>query len=395
MSFNIALTGLNASSEQLSSISHNIANVGSTGFKSSRMVFGSLYAQSQALGVGVMGMSQNLSRDGTLQKTGGAMDLAISGGGFFITRGPSGEQSYTRNGAFGTDKDNWVTGFGEHRLQGYPVDAQGKVQEGVLGDLKIASGNLPAKATDSIGFAVNLNTNDKVPVVTPFDPASPASFNLTTSTEVRDSQGNTHQVEQFFVKTGANAWTVYYQADKAPVGTPQPLAFDTDGKLLSPAATVPISFSPPGVEPLNIAMDYTGSSQFGSPSLITTNLASGYPPGERTGVVIEADGKLYASYSNGQKQLQGQVALASFANTNGLQNQSGTRWSETGASGTALVGSPGTGTFGTLSAQALEGSNVEMTEQLVGLMEGQRNYQANSKVLSTYKELNQVLFNAI
>ena len=96
-----------------------------------------------------------------------------------------------------------------------------------------------------------------------------------------------------------------------------------------------------------------------------------------------------------QRMLQGQVVLANFANAQGLRNETGTAWSETADSGQALLGVPGVGSFGALAASTLEGSNVDLTQQLVNLMEGQRNYQANSKVLTTNKELTQVLFNAI
>jgi len=146
---------------------------------------------------------------------------------------------------------------------------------------------------------------------------------------------------------------------------------------------------------MDIDVDYTGTSQYGSDFVVTTNDASGYSAGEQTGLAIEKDGMIYATYSNGERMLQGKVVLATFANLDGLKNESGTAWSETSDSGSAMMGSPGIGSFGTLTAGALESSNVDLTQQLVKLMEGQRNYQANTKVLSTDKELTQVLFNAI
>ncbi|MCY1558351.1 Flagellar hook protein FlgE [compost metagenome] len=112
-------------------------------------------------------------------------------------------------------------------------------------------------------------------------------------------------------------------------------------------------------------------------------------------MVVEKDGRVFVNYSNGQRLLQGQVVLANFANAGGLANESGTAWSETSESGTPLIGVAGIGAFGALSAGSLENSNVDLTQQLVSLMEGQRNYQANTKVLTTDKELTQVLFSAI
>ncbi|MCY1273146.1 Flagellar hook protein FlgE [compost metagenome] len=395
MSFNIALTGLTAVNDQLNTISNNIANAGTTGFKSSRTEFGSVYAESQAMGVEVLGKTQSISQGGALVSTGRSLDLAISGGGFFVTRGNTGEQTYTRAGVFGVDRDNFIVNAAGQRLQGYPVDAAGNLLVGNLGDLQLSSTNLPAKATDGLAFVANLDSNQDVPTVAPFDPANVNTFNSTYTTKVFDSQGKEHTLTQYFVKTGANAWTAHYHADGAAVGAPQNLTFGTNGALTGPVAPVTVGFPLAGVDPMSIAIDYTGSSQYGSDFVVTSNRATGYAAGEQTGLSVEKDGMIYANYSNGQRMLQGQVALASFVNTGGLRNISGTAWSESSESGAALIGVPGVGAFGELSAGALESSNVDLTQQLVGLMEGQRNYQANTKVLSTDKELTQVLFSAI
>jgi len=394
MSFNIALTGLNAVSDQLDTISNNIANVGTTGFKSSRTEFGSVYADSQAMGVEVLGLTQSISTGGALVGTGRSLDLAISGGGFFVTRGGNGEVNYSRAGVFDTDKDNYIVSA-NGRLQGYPVDAAGNLQVGNMGDLQLQNANLPARATDTLSFVMNLDANEEVPAVAPFDPANAESFNSTYTTKVFDSQGREHTLTQYFVKTGANAWEAHYYSDGAAVGGPQPLNFGTNGALTAPVAPVAINYPLAGVDPMTVAIDYTGSSQSGSDFVVTTNRASGYAAGEKTGLSIEKNGMVYANYSNGERMLQGQVALASFVNAGGLKNQSGTSWSETAESGAALIGVPGAGALGELSAGALESSNVDLTQQLVGLMESQRNYQANTKVLSTDKELTQVLFGAI
>ncbi|MBM7059127.1 flagellar basal body protein FlgE [Pseudomonas sp. UL073] len=395
MSFNIALTGLTAVNDQLNTISNNIANAGTTGFKSSRTEFGSVYADSQAMGVEVLGKTQSISQGGALVSTGRSLDLAISGGGFFVTRSTNGEQGYTRAGVFGADRDNNIVNAAGQRLQGYPVDAGGNLLVGNLGDLKLSSTNLPAKATDTLAFVANLDSNQTVPTVAPFDPANVNTYNSTYTTKVFDSQGKEHTLTQYFVKTGANAWTAHYYADGGAVGAPQNLTFATNGTLTGPVAPVTVGFPLAGVDPMSVAIDYTGSSQYGSDFVVTSNRASGYAAGEQTGLSVEKDGMIYANYSNGQRMLQGQVALANFVNAGGLRNESGTAWSETSESGAALIGVPGVGAFGELSAGALESSNVDLTQQLVGLMEGQRNYQANTKVLSTDKELTQVLFSAI
>ena len=394
MSFNIALTGLSAVNDQLSTIGNNIANAGTVGFKSSRTDFGSLYAESQAMGVEVTGHTQSISQGGALTTTNRTLDLAISGGGFFVTRAGNGDVAYTRAGIFGTDKDSFITNSLGGRLQGYPADANGVLQTGTVGDLQLRSGGIPARASDALSFVANLDADAEVPAVA-FDPQVADSYNSTYTTKLFDSQGKEHTLTQYFVKTAANDWEAYYYADGAAVGGPQALNFGTNGTLAAPAGPVNVGFPLPGVDPMAIAIDYSNSSQYGSDFVVTTNRASGYAAGEQTGLSVEKDGMVYANYSNGQRMLQGQVALATFANTGGLKNISGTAWVETAESGAALIGVPGVGPFGELAAGSLENSNVDLTQQLVGLMEGQRNYQANTKVLTTNKELTQVLFGAI
>lgn len=110
---------------------------------------------------------------------------------------------------------------------------------------------------------------------------------------------------------------------------------------------------------------------------------------------VDDDGKVYATYSNGERMLQGQVVLATFPNENGLEAVSGTAWVQTGESGTPLIGVPGSGSCGTLSSGVLESSNVDITSELVNLMTAQRNYQANTKVIATSTQLDDALFQAM
>ncbi|WIX02928.1 flagellar hook protein FlgE [Pseudomonas sp. AR5] len=396
MSFNIALTGLSAVNDQLSTIGNNIANAGTVGFKSSRTDFGSLYAESQAMGVEVTGHTQSISQGGALTTTNRTLDLAISGGGFFVTRAGNGDVAYTRAGIFGTDKDSFITNSLGGRLQGYPADANGVLQTGTVGDLQLRSGGIPARASDALSFVANLDADAEVPAVA-FDPQVADSYNSTYTTKLFDSQGKEHTLTQYFVKTADNNWDAHYYIDGAALaGGPQALSFDAAGNLAGPLAPITLNATlTGGVAPLAIALDYSGSSQYGSAFSVTSNRATGYAAGEQTGMSVEKDGRVYANYSNGERMLQGQVVLASFVNAEGLKNISGTAWSETAASGAALLGAPGVGQFGTLASGALESSNVDLTQQLVGLMEGQRNYQANTQVISTNKELTQALFAAI
>lgn len=401
MSFNIALTGLNAVSEQLNTVSNNIANSSTTGFKSSRTEFGSVYADTQAMGVEVLGNTQSISLGGALINTSRTLDLAISGGGFFIVKGTNGETQYTRAGVFGTDSANFIVNKAGQKLQGYPTDADGNLLTGSLGDLRIKAATLPARATDSLEFVANLDANMTPPATVPFDATDATSYNSTYTTKVYDSLGKEHTLTQYFVTTGAGNWTAHYYLDGAPMvatapaTNPQALTFDTNGTLTGPTGVVTMGAAVPGATALAINIDYTGTTQYGTNFGVSTNLASGYTSGEQTGIGIDSKGNVFVNYSNGQSQLQGQVVLASFINPEGLKNVSGTAWTATTDSGDALTGAPGVAQFGTVNAGTLENSNVDLTEELVSLMQGQRNYQANTKVISTQKDLDQILFSAM
>ena len=156
-----------------------------------------------------------------------------------------------------------------------------------------------------------------------------------------------------------------------------------------------MTFSADGAEAIELTFDYGDCTPYGSEFAVTTNAANGYASAEQNGVQVDGDGKVYATYSNGERMLQGQVVLATFPNENGLQAVSGTAWVQTGESGTPLLGAPGEGSFGTLSSGMLEGSNVDITGELVELMSAQRNYQANTKVISASTQLDQALFQAM
>src|SRR5690606_3500474 len=416
MSFNIALTGLNAVSEQLNTVSNNIANSSTTGFKSSRTEFGSVYADTQAMGVEVLGNTQSISLGGALINTNRTLDLAISGGGFFIVKGANGETQYTRAGVFGTDSANYIVNKAGQRLQGYPTDANDKLMTGTVSDLKIKAKTLPAKATDKLDFIANLDASKPALSAASFDRNKVETYSSTYTTKVFDSQGGEHTLTQYFIKTGDNAWTVRYYVDDIDAGT-QTMTFNANGVMRTPydqervllddPANPPVHTAvninaalPGGVAALNIEINYGGqdigaTTQYGTDFGVSTNLASGYTSGEQTGIGIDSKGNVFVNYSNGQSQLQGQIVVASFVNPEGLKSVSGTAWVATTESGQALTGVPGVAQFGTVNAGTLENSNVDLTEELVTLMQGQRNYQANTKVISTQKDLDQILFSAM
>ena len=398
MSFNIALSGLDATNTELNTISHNIANASTYGFKGARTEFAAVYNGMQPGGVEVAAISQNFDKNGSVTGTGRAMDLAINGGGFFVTKDSAGQTLYTRSGVFNTDKDNYVMSNTGAKLQGYSVDGNNNLLTGVTGDIKISTSSLAAQATNKMEFVANFDaTNEAIdPSVVAFDSENTNSFHSSYTTKVFDSQGKPHTVTQYFTKTGYNSWEVNTLADgnKTPISS-IPMTFSSDGSLVSPVNSYNVSFPAAGANPINIEIDLSGSTQFGTEFSVSTNNPNGYTSGELAGVRVEDNGMVYATYTNGQSQLQGQLVLADFANPQGLSKLSGTAWTQSFSSGAPVIGVPGSGTLGDLTPGALEGSNVDLTSELVNLMTAQRNYQANAKTISTNDKLTQALFNAV
>lgn len=397
MSFNIATSGLNAITQQMNAISNNIANSGTTGYKSMRAEFSALYAGTAPLGVGVSSMSQSISTGGGISGTGRNLDLAINGNGFFVVRDTNGSTSYTRAGYFGTDNDGYLVNNLGSKLQGYPVNGEGKLQSGTIGDLQINASGLPAKSSSSLDFVANLDARAEAKPATPgFDPDNNDTFNNSYTSPVYDSLGREHTLTQYFVKNDDNKWTAHYvvDGDKANA-TSSPLEFDTNGLLTSPTGPVNVTAAAPGADELSIDVNYSGSSQYGSEFSVSKNKADGYKSGEKTGQQIDDDGMVYATFSNGQRLLQGQMVLANFTNPDGLQATDGTTWQQTNGSGAPLLGTPKSGMYGMIKSAALESSNVDLTSELVGLMSAQRNYQANTKVISTNDQMMNALFQAL
>ncbi|WP_174634875.1 flagellar hook protein FlgE [Yersinia thracica] len=397
MSFSIANTGLSAVTEQLNSISNNIANSGTKGFKSSRTEFASMYAQSQPLGVGVSGTTQSIKKEGSIDRTGNAMDLAISGSGFFVVKNSNGEDAYTRAGMFNTDNNGLLVNASGMKLQGYPADAAGNVQTGLIGDLKISTASLPAKATGKLDFMANLPASEKPPAAAPFTPSDKNSYNYMSTSTAYDSLGREHLLTQYFVKRPtAGEWKVHTAVDNRLHTGSHDLRFDTSGVLTGGnTQNINGNYSPAGAAGFNIDLNYTGTTQFQAEFLPTLNKSDGYTAGTKNGERIESDGSVYATFSNGERMLQGKLVLANFANPNGLATQNGTTWSVTGKSGGPLLGAPGTGLLGGIEVGALESSNVDLTAELVGLMTAQRNYQANTKIISTNDSMMNALFQVL
>ncbi|WP_373077209.1 flagellar hook protein FlgE [Zhongshania sp.] len=403
MSFNTALSGLNAAQSHLDVTAHNIANVNTTGFKGSRTAFADVYATSNndvtkttpGAGVRVNAITQQFSQ-GNVDFTGNNLDLAVSGEGFFTLKG-SGGVTYTRAGAFSVDAQGYVVNTQSDRLQVFAPTGNGDFSTGALNDLKLEVNENAPQATVRGLVGVNLPGNAPVPTVTPFDPTLPGSYNHATSMTIYDSLGTQHTATMYFVRdAAANTWNQQLYVDNNAVGGANTLSFSNAGVLQTPAnglVTYPAYDPGTGAADLDLSFDFNATTQYGPEFGVNNLKQDGFTTGRLTGIEVGPSGVVSARYTNGQATQLGKIAMASFTNPNGLQQQGDTSWAETFSSGSPRVGEAGTSNFGLLQSGALEGSNVDLTEQLVEMITAQRNFQANAQMISTADQVTQAIIN--
>ncbi|GGC74614.1 flagellar hook protein FlgE [Undibacterium terreum] len=396
MSFDIALSGIQAINNQLDTISNNIANSSTYGFKSGRANFSSMYAGTQPTGTEIGSLTQSIGLNGGVLNTGRSLDAAINGRGFFVSRDSTGAMLYSRVGIFSKDQNGYLVDSAGRNVQGYAV-VPGSTVPGPMGDIQIPTGQIPAKASTKMNYVGNMSADWTPPANPTFNPADNQSFNKSVLSEAFDSLGTRHTVTQYFVRNATNGVDTYYSVDgAAPAATPTTLTFNTSGQLTAPTTPVTLNLTTAGAAAaLTVTLDYTGTTQFAGAATTTTNKADGYASGTYVDVTLAKDGSVVAQYSNGEKQTVATVALANFPDEGSLTAVNDTSWTTSSGSGAPLYSAPGTGMAGDLTTSALEQSNVDITSELVGLMTSQRNYQANSKVISTESAMMQSLMQAL
>ena len=422
MSFDIALSGIQAINEQLGTISNNIANAGTYGFKSSRANFAALHAGSQPSGVHIGSVTQSIGLNGGIQATNRGLDALINGRGFFVTKDLTGQTNFTRVGIFTKDANDFLVSSAGQKVQGFALTPPSLIA-GPMGDIKVPTAQLGAKATANIDFVANLSADWTVPTAdittqlpdnttNPVVVPDPSSYNMSKVTLAHDSLGNEHTITQYFVKDPAartvNIYTAVDGTDLATLGgtgSPYTLTFDANGQLdtignngpfinnltWDPAAAVPAS----PAQPMAIALDFTGTSFQKGESTTSTNAPDGYAAGSYVGVELDQQGNVVAKYSNGEKQAIARITLATFPNEDALTPVNETAWQANVQAGTPNFSEPGAGTAGSLTVASLETSNVDITAELVSLMTSQRNYQANSKVITSENQMLQSLMQAL
>ena len=427
MSFNIALSGLNASQKHLDVTANNIANVNTTGFKGSRAEFSDVYSSSvfanakTVVGNGVQtaAVTQQFHQ-GALQSTNSALDLAIKGEGFFVTSGEltSQDRTYTRAGAFQINDDGYVTTSQGQYLQVYQVNEDGTPKAVSLDStqaLQIPSVAGQPTPTSKVNASLNLPANGTAVDPANFDPKDSDTYTSSTSVVIYDSLGQSHTVTQYFMKdstaaaTDPNTWRLVSYVDGKPVdinggtGTPAGavLEFDTQGALTSqtPATITTEALGTPGAGVITngadgtqtFSIDFDHITQYASAFSVSSLSQDGSTVGQLTKVDIGSNGLVSATYSNGTTVNLGMVAMAKFSNPQGLTQIGDTSWKQSLDSGEAVPSQAGIGTVGSIQSSALEASNTNLSSELVDLITAQRNYQANSRALEVNSTLQQTI----
>ena len=393
-------------------IGNNIANVNTAGFKSSRASFSELYSQTiqnasrptsmsggtnaMQVGLGMSVSSLDMSfNQGSIERTGNDLDLAVFGGGFFVVNS-NGQNMYTRDGQFKWDADGRVVTGSGAVLQGKMADANGVIPSGTtLQDIQIDSGiKSPPVATTEIKFSGNLNSGDAI------------SDQVETTAEAYDSLGNKISIKLTFTKSAEGAWDwsavlpATATAAEVPLGNGS-LTYDGEGRLLTPAVPDHITITPTnGADPLDLIMNFgtvgefagvTGSANTSTDSIVKMKSRDGSAAGTLLGVAFDETGNVRGTFSNGALQTLAQVMLAEFANPGGLMRSGDNMYQLSANSGTEILVQPGD--TSTLSAGAIEQSNVDLADEFTKMITAQRGFQASARVISTSDEFLQEVVN--
>ncbi len=419
-SFNIGVTGLNAAGSSMGVVGDNIANAGTFGFKSSRAEFQDMLANSLKGidGGDQMGSGTKLAHitaqftQGTIARTNNITDIAINGNGFFSVDAPFGK-GYSRDGSFHFDKDGFMVNGDGYKVQGFQPDEKGDITN-KLGAIKLGNTNIPATPTNEVSMRLNLDSRDAVKVFDPKNPDKTSNFN--SSVTVYDSVGTARLVTLYFNKQADGAtWEYHAMVDGADAtnGKAGEMLEMANGKLRFDQKGI-LQEETPGLNAFNfnkgalpgqkIGFDFgvsvkdggTGldaATQFGSKSSVSRHTQDGASAATLASMSFNDNGVLTAVYDNGKSMELGQIAIAKFENNEGLFKTGKNLFKETRKSGQAAMGKPGADGRGEVLAKSIEQSNVDIANEFINLMAAQRNFQANTRTITTSDQMLQEVLN--
>ncbi len=407
------VTGLQGQGEALAIYGDNIANANTVGFKVSRPEFQDVIAKSLKglLGGNQIGRGVRLSNvnpifsQGSIVQTESSTDLSVTGDGFFMLKGIDGI-SFTRNGSFHFDKDGKLINSDGFLVQGFMADDKGKISS-KMGDLSVDRTVVDAKKATKVNMFMNLDLRAESALQ--FDPNKPEqTSHFATGVTVYDTAGTAHVVTMYFNKTadGEWSWKAMAKGDEVVGGQKDTmieqasgrLLFNTEGRLQEQTIEKSSFQFSKGALPdqyieFNFGEDMKSGgaglqvTQYGTNSEAYKTTQDGYTAGTLAGLTFNDDGMLTAIYSNGQNVNLGQVVLGKFENPEGLFKMGQNRFRESRLSGQATIGAPQAGGRGRVSAKTIESSTTDIANEFINLMQAQRNFQANSRVISVADDM--------
>jgi flagellar hook protein FlgE len=424
-SFSIPLTGLEADSTALNTVANDLANMNTTAFKAQTTSFSDLFYQQIGstgagdpiqVGAGVkVASNETAFTQGSINSTGNSTDVALNGSGFFVvSHNGNGAYEYTRAGNFTQNATGNIVTAAGLSVMGYPA-VNGVVNTNApLVPINIPVGQVQQPlATTSFNMTANL------------DSASTTGTQFPAQVTIYDSLGEPHVATVTYTQTAANTWSYSVALPAADfasgVSTPTTgtMAFDSSGNLTTVTPTggaagtvgtaagdvssIALNFNGLADASANLAMQWKLLGPNGKPTISQVDTASavsstnqnGYPSGQYQSFSIGSDGTVTVTYSNGQLQNVGQLALANVTNLQGLQLLGDGNYATTLASGTASIGISGAAGLATLQDGALEASNVNISSEFSNLIIAQRAFEANAKSVTTFDTVTQDTINMV
>ena len=395
-----AESALDASGVAMGVVGHNLANANTVGFKASEADFADLFAAAQgelAIGDGVqLAAVKRLDRQGAVETTASALDLAVVGHGFFVLKDAGGNSFYSRAGQFSLDADGNV------------VNPDGLLLQGAAGNITLDSGlTMPARATTTIGLRLNLDATAAPTGAFPAGPdAAPGAWlsagDFSAALPLFDSAGQSHDATFVFRQSGPNAWDYRVVAARSEIDATAPtsaelreigagtLTFDASGALTGATGGLnAVAWIGGGASAAIAAanLSFAGTTQYAAPAAVLALDQDGAASGTLARIAIDQQGKITGQFSNGRDQAVGQVVLANFKNPDGLEAIGDSLLAATSESGAAVTGIPGAGGRGALVSGALETSNVDMAAEFADMILVQRSFQLSSRVISVADQM--------
>lgn len=419
-SFNIGVTGLKAHGGSMSVIGDNIANASTFGYKSSRAEFQDLLSRSlkgidggDQIGSGVkLAHVAPMFNQGTITRTENVTDLAIDGSGFFVVDAPQGK-TFTRDGSFRIDREGNLTTSDGYKILGFQGDEKGEISS-KMGAIGIGNTTIPAKATTELKMLMNLDSRE---VNKQFDPKKPyETSNFNTGVTVYDNVGTERLVQLFFNKSEDNKWSYHAMVDGADaeggkIGELVEMAsgsinYNDKGQLQDvQEGSNSFNFNKGAQKDQKIKFNFgktmaeggngsDATTQYGSRSSVSRQYGQdGSSAATLSSLSFNDLGILTAAYNNGTTKDLAQVAVAKFDNYEGLTKIGKNQYKETKKSGQAAIGIPSIDGRGTVISKSIELSNVDLADEFINLMNAQRNFQANTKTITTSDQMLQEVLN--